>query len=164
MKSGAKSISEDVTGTKVSARLPASVIVADDLSGACDAGVQFARRGLSTRVILVLSVQQAKSQVQVICTNSRRDSAAAAVRQIERLASSLPVSGSTLYFKKIDSTLRGHVGAECEAMMQAFGCSYAVVAPAYPAQGRSVAKGVLKVHAAGTEQNCDALELLRKQT
>ena len=49
------------------------------------------------------------------------------------------------WFKKIDSTLRGRIGAEVDALMRATGPRTAVVCPAFPAQGRVVLDRVLLV-------------------
>jgi uncharacterized protein YgbK (DUF1537 family) len=49
------------------------------------------------------------------------------------------------YFKKIDSTLRGHVGLEIDALMRAIGVQTALVCPAFPAQGRVVIERLLLV-------------------
>jgi uncharacterized protein YgbK (DUF1537 family) len=52
-----------------------------------------------------------------------------------------------LLFKKIDSTLRGHLGAELNALLAVPGLfSAAVVCPALPDQGRTLQCGVLHVH------------------
>ena len=52
-------------------------------------------------------------------------------------------SGS--WFKKIDSTLRGPIGAEIDALMRATGAATAIVCPAFPAQRRVVLDRVLLV-------------------
>jgi uncharacterized protein YgbK (DUF1537 family) len=49
------------------------------------------------------------------------------------------------YFKKIDSTLRGHVGPEVDALMRAAGIATALVCPAFPAQGRVVIERLLLI-------------------
>jgi len=54
------------------------------------------------------------------------------------------MAGRTVY-KKIDSTLRGNIGVELLAAMEAAGCEKAIVAPAFPAVGRTTRNGVLLV-------------------
>jgi uncharacterized protein YgbK (DUF1537 family) len=49
------------------------------------------------------------------------------------------------YFKKIDSTLRGPIGAEVGALIGATGAPGAVVAPAFPSQRRLVVDRILTV-------------------
>ena len=53
--------------------------------------------------------------------------------------------GRALLFKKIDSDLRGHVGEEVSAAMDASRARIAIVAPAFPAMGRTVEHGMLRV-------------------
>src|SRR5687768_4120257 len=113
-------------------------IVADDLTGACDTGSLFAADGP-----LPLSIWPAaplRASVRVIDTESRalgEDEAAARVARVPALAP------SGRYFKKIDSTLRGHVAREIDALMRAAGLAQALVCPAFPAQGRAVVERAL---------------------
>jgi uncharacterized protein YgbK (DUF1537 family) len=143
--------------------LPVCILIADDLTGACDAGVQFACKGLQARVILRFADDIHEGEVLVFTTNSRRDLPAAAAKRIENLIAVLPKNDATLYFKKIDSTLRGNVFVECESMMHGLGCQYAIIAPAYPTNGRVLEKGVLKYRDGGREVSCSVLDLLQEQ-
>jgi D-threonate/D-erythronate kinase len=118
----------------------ALAIVADDLTGGCDAGTLFAGRGPVPLVIWPRSLPEAP--VGVIDTQSRAlvgPEAADRVRTAARAA-------VRRFFKKIDSTLRGRIGAETEALMSGRGSSTALCCPAFPAQGRVVIDGVLTVH------------------
>jgi D-threonate/D-erythronate kinase len=118
-------------------------IVADDLTGSCDTGTLFARK--EPVPVTVWPGVRAEATVRVIDTESRglptdvarqRAHAAAGTARAERV------------FKKIDSTLRGRVGAELDAVMAATGAPSALVCPAFPAQGRVVRDGALFVHGA----------------
>jgi uncharacterized protein YgbK (DUF1537 family) len=113
-------------------------IVADDLTGACDTGALFAGRG---PVPVVVWPQSAGGDhcVRVVDTETR---ALAASEAAARVAS---VAGGGLHFKKVDSTLRGAVGAEIEALMGAIGARTVLLCPAFPAQGRVVVDRVLRV-------------------
>ena len=55
------------------------------------------------------------------------------------------MAGTRILFKKIDSMLRGSPGAEIAAALDAFGCEMAVVTPAFPAMGRTVESGRLRI-------------------
>lgn len=55
-------------------------------------------------------------------------------------------------FKKIDSTLRGRAAEEIQTAAEAFGCDAAVVTPAFPAMGRIVEGGHLRVSGASDFQ------------
>jgi uncharacterized protein YgbK (DUF1537 family) len=75
---------------------------------------------------------------------------------MDALAQRVPVDRARILFKKIDSTLRGNVGAEIAAASTAFGCDAAVITPAFPAMGRTVEEGYLRVNGA------EAVELLAR--
>jgi uncharacterized protein YgbK (DUF1537 family) len=119
-------------------------IVADDITGALDTGVQFAEVGLYTALLLGLD-QEPSSQaehVHVLSTDSRDGDAATARRQTAQAATCL--RGRRLY-KKIDSTMRGHIGPEIETILRVTGMTKAVVCPAVIDQGRTVREGQLWV-------------------
>lgn len=117
-------------------------IIADDLTGALDSGVQFNKRGLQTVVLIGGDVPEGLD-VLVIDTESRRDSPKKAYRKVREAARRF--KGLPLY-KKIDSTLRGNLGSELEAVMDALGFEKAVVAPAFPSNGRITIGGQQLVH------------------
>jgi uncharacterized protein YgbK (DUF1537 family) len=118
-------------------------VVADDLTGAADGGVQLARAGYRTAVAFhgeSVARDGAGLDAIVLDTDSRAlaaDSAGARVRDAMRAVAAAPI-----VLKKIDSTLRGHVGAEVAAALDASGRRVAVVAPAFPAEGRTTGGGV----------------------
>jgi uncharacterized protein YgbK (DUF1537 family) len=127
---------------------PRVLIVADDLTGAMDSAGPFAAAGAQTWV--VASPLQcdpatlAGAQVVSVNTDSRHLPAAQAAARVREIAGRLG-TGYDVVFKKVDSTLRGNVVAETLALMQATGRGRAVVAPAFPAQGRTVSGGVVHV-------------------
>ena len=116
-------------------------IVADDLTGAMDSSGHFAARGLSTDVVLD-PAYASESDVVVITTSSRAEPPDVARERVRRAVRRL--AGRTIY-KKIDSTLRGNIGVELMAAMQEAHCEKAIVAPAFPAVGRTTLNGVLLV-------------------
>jgi len=116
-------------------------VVADDLSGAMDTGLQLGKRGLHTLVSLC-GDDLPDAEALVVSTESRASSAEEAVRLVEKAARQM--HGRTVY-KKIDSTLRGNIGAETTALMKDLGYERAIVAPAFPEQGRIVSEGELFV-------------------
>ena len=111
-------------------------ILADDLTGACDAGTLFA--GASSVPVTVWPDPPAEAPVTVVDTESRELEREEAARRVRRAAAEVGRADRASWFKKIDSTLRGHVGAEIAATLQATGTASAVVCPAFPAQGRVV--------------------------
>lgn len=117
-------------------------IIADDFTGAMDTGAQFAGAGQPARVCLD-GQAGADDPVVVLTTDSRELDAAAARTRAAAAAQAL--RGRRL-FKKIDSTLRGHVGGECLAVLEASGAEKALLCPAVPAAGRVVRGGELWVN------------------
>jgi uncharacterized protein YgbK (DUF1537 family) len=121
------------------------LLIADDLTGACDAAAQFALRGLSVRVLLDSEAAVHMPDVLAVSTESR-DAAADLFRQaLDRSLLRLPALRPRILFKKIDSTLRGNVGSEAAATLAALACDVAVVTPAFPALGRTVEAGYLRI-------------------
>ena len=123
-------------------------IVADDLTGAMDSSGYFASRGFSTVVVLAPGFP-ATADVVVITTNSRADDPSTASEKVRQAVRSL--AGRVVY-KKIDSTLRGNIGVELEAAMEELACKKAIVAPAFPAVGRTTVNGVLLVDEVGVAE------------
>lgn len=122
------------------------LLIADDLTGACDTAVQFVRRGLSCRVELKLSGHRAPAMSEVIAfnTNSRNDDVVQCRRKIEEAAGRCSHLKANIVFKKVDSTLRGNVGEEIATALRMFKCVAAIVAPAFPAMHRLVHDGILR--------------------
>lgn len=125
----------------------AYAIIADDLTGAGDAGVQFAAAGLRTRTLRDDWTPEhlAGAEVVVIDTASRGLAADHAYARVRSAADRLQDAAVQVVYKKIDSTVRGQLGAEIDAVMDACRLTTALVCPAYPAQGRTLVRGVLLV-------------------
>jgi len=121
-------------------------IIADDLTGAADAAAPFARSGLSATVCLQPGPPPAGVAVVSVVTDSRRCPAATSAATVARAVAHFPERAGAVCFKKIDSLLRGSVGAETAAALRAWGIAHAVVAPALPALGRTTVGGVQLVH------------------
>ena len=128
-----------------SSTAPQCLLVADDLTGACDAAVHFAASGARTIVAVSSAGVDRAAEVLAFSTGSRDVAPAESARLIAAAAARLCPLRPNLVFKKIDSTLRGNTGAEIVAALREFGCDAAVVNPAFPAQGRVVETGVLRV-------------------
>ncbi len=120
-------------------------LIADDLTGACDAAVQFAMRGCRTTVPIAPAAELADASVIAISTDSRDLDPAAGRDTISAAAARLPIGSPSILFKKIDSTLRGHTGVEIMAALTAFGCDAALVCPAFPRMSRIMEGGYLSI-------------------
>ena len=138
------------------------LIIADDLTGALDAAAVLRRQGFSASVMLDAAEARSSSDhaadVLAITTETRRLADPAPV--LRRLVERLP-RGRLLY-KKIDSTLRGPIGAELMPLLEWSGARVALVVPAFPAQGRRLVHGNLVVD--GVPHDVHLPALLRQQT
>jgi D-threonate/D-erythronate kinase len=120
-------------------------IVADDLTGASDSGVQFAKRGYTASLLFNHEDPGAWTidpRVVVVDTDSRAIPEDDAYRRVRRLIASLNVQTANLIFKKVDSTLRGNVRSEVRAALDSLPGSAAFIVPAYPQNGRTTRQGI----------------------
>jgi D-threonate/D-erythronate kinase len=115
-------------------------ILADDLTGACDTGTLFAARGAVP--VTVWPAPARAAAVSVVDTETRTMPAAHARARVQTVVGAAP---RARYFKKIDSTLRGRIGAEVAGLVDATGARSAVICPALPSEGRAVVDRVLFV-------------------
>lgn len=124
-------------------------VVADDLTGAADTGIQFQNHSLQTRVVVDSSAEfpGRDGDVRVLSINvdSRACTTETAYARAYETVKKLSVQPGDLFYKKIDSTLRGNCAAELDAVLDASGRRIALVAPSYPAMERKILNGVLSV-------------------
>lgn len=121
-------------------------MIADDLTGACDAAAAFATQGFETRVLLEPGSEVVKeAELTVVSTESRDDAADDAAKKAADACRWMRERNISVLFKKIDSVLRGNIEAEVAAVMSACGFGSAVLTPAFPAMGRTVRQGALHV-------------------
>lgn len=118
------------------------LIVADDLTGACDAGVHFAARGMQTQVIVDSGVESvADPQVIAYNTNTRGPEVSLLA---ERMMPAFALARDwkpRLLMKKLDSTCRGPIGREIALMLDWLQLPLAIATPAFPDTGRVVRGG-----------------------
>lgn len=122
------------------------LMVADDFTGALDTGVQFAVFGARTCVMADPDADLAgvDGDVQVLVVDARSrhlapQQAHDAVFGVVRRALD---AGFTHIYKKTDSALRGNVGAELAAVLDAAGAQSIAFFPAFPKMGRVTRGGV----------------------
>jgi uncharacterized protein YgbK (DUF1537 family) len=136
-------------------------VIADDLTGALDTGVQFRNWGLSVEVAPTLdrlSNMKGSADVIVVNTDSREDEPRQAYEKVLE-ASQWLKRHCDVFYKKVDSTLRGNIGAEMEAVMEVTGAPVAAVAPAYPPHGRVTRGGRVYVNGVPLNETEYASEL-----
>ncbi|ESP89735.1 ygbK domain-containing protein [Candidatus Halobonum tyrrellensis G22] len=137
-----------------------AAVVGDDLTGTMDTAHAIAAAGRRAVVHARPGERDpdvdANASVVGLTTESRYDDPHDAAIAVRNVIESLP---SYVLYKKIDSTLRGNVGPEVDAALTAAGRQLAVVAPAFPARGRTTVEGVHYVEGtpvAETEYAVDA--------
>lgn len=124
------------------------IILADDLTGANDAAIHFAKNGFST--IVKVSSNEVRDiipgnnyEVISINTDTRSVSGEEAYARIYEISREIKNSYNNLLYKKIDSILRGNPAAELEAVMDATNNNLAIVAPSFPDNNRALSQGIL---------------------
>lgn len=122
-------------------------VIADDLTGAGDTGVQFSKAGLPTRILMRnwRESDLESARVVVAQTDSRAMSPDDAYQAVKAAAERLAAAGVEPLYKKVDSTLRGQIGSEMDAMMDVWDIPLALLCPAFPANGRTLVGGYLLV-------------------
>lgn len=122
------------------------LMIADDFTGALDSGVQFAIRGARTRVVTDpaydFSRLEDDVQVLVLDAETRHLGAEAAYGVVFRAVEGAVRAGFSYIYKKTDSALRGNVGAELTAVMDAAGADGLAFFPALPKLNRVTRKGI----------------------
>lgn len=120
------------------------LIIADDFTGALDTGVQFAARGASTLVVVdpEFPMEQADAQVLIVDAETRHLTAQAAYQVVFGVVQRALAAGFTHIYKKTDSALRGNVGAELTAVMDAAGQTRIAFLPALPKMNRITRGGI----------------------
>jgi len=117
-------------------------ILADDLTGACDAAACFAPGSGPVAVLVSREYRDVHSVIRtVINTQSRLlrpEEARAVLCSVGK-----QFSTKQIIFKKIDSALRGPVGAELVGLVEGLGERTIILAPAIPGIGRTTKNGFI---------------------
>lgn len=127
------------------------IVVADDLTGANATGVLLKKQGYDTYTILDAArgadAALVCSDCLVLPTHSRSIPKEEAYRAVFQAVTTLKGPGVQLYSKRIDSTLRGNLGSETDAFLNALSGEYmAVCVPCFPSSGRVLCGGYLLVN------------------
>jgi D-threonate/D-erythronate kinase len=120
-------------------------VIADDLTGACDTACQFALYGFRPEVVHASACDARQPEFLVCNSESRKEDAGAAQQKIYDITSALLRAHYLPFYKKLDSTLKGPWCAELAGMTKALQPEIIVVAPAFPAWGRTTADGIQRV-------------------
>jgi D-threonate/D-erythronate kinase len=128
-------------------------LVADDLTGAMDSAVQFAEAGWSAHLLRGTGsgadVAGAGPTLLAVVTGVRPAGDDVAAERTAAAVRELSARGCERLYLKIDSTVRGSVAGQLRGALAAWATGHpraaAVLCPAFPAQGRTVAGGEVLV-------------------
>jgi len=145
------------------------LIIADDLTGAIEAGVLLAKQHIPSRVIHQpdfnnVALPVGEVAVLVYNTESRHIAAEEAAERVRIILKKAKAAGIKRFYKKTDSTMRGNIGAELEAFLSESGQQTIAFIPAHPRLKRFTRNGF---HFIGekllheTEFGIDPLEPIR---
>ncbi len=144
------------------------VIIADDLTGALDTGVQFSKKNMSTIVTTDLNFNFEdickEADVVVVDTESRHIPAAEAKERVKSVLSKFNKKEIRFFYKKTDSTLRGNLGSEVEGFMEGLNINEVSFIPAFPSGKRTVKDGVLYVNNVKLAETQFAMDILNPVT
>ncbi len=117
------------------------VVIADDFSGAAELAGIGHRFGLNVEIQSELNTEGRLDMV-VLNTNSRSMTEIEAVQRVEELSLDLIKTTAPIkIFKKIDSTMRGHILAELAVLQYHFEYDKILMIPANPSRNRIIENG-----------------------
>ncbi len=122
------------------------LIIADDFTGSLDTGVQFAKEGIQTRVTMDFNEEFQKESkedtVVVVNAETRPLTPSQAYDRVYSIVNSAVKARIDFIFKKTDSALRGNIGCELSALLDAGQKAFLPFIPAFPKMGRVTRKGI----------------------
>ncbi len=120
------------------------LILADDLTGSLDTGVQMTAKGYDVTVQTENTGIPAdiRCDVLVINTDTRHTDSTDAYQTVSDLVKDALCAGFDCIYKKTDSGLRGNVGAELTALLEASGEKKLPFVPAWPKMNRITKEGI----------------------
>jgi len=122
------------------------LIISDDFTGALDTGVQLSAGGAATYVTMDSDFNMSDFtqdiDVLVINTETRHLNQDQAFKTVFSITQRALNAGIPYIYKKTDSVLRGNIGAELAAVLNASGYKQIHFIPAYPEMGRVTINGV----------------------
>jgi len=122
------------------------VVIADDFTGANDTGIQFLKAGYGSTVILAPEAFSSfeKNGAVILDTESRNIPSSEAAEILRNAVPHFSGSkGKRVFYKKVDSTLRGNIAAEAAVLREELSFQLTIFAPAYPGNKRISRDGLL---------------------
>ena len=121
-------------------------MIADDLAGACDTGIEFLDSVGCVTVVVDSDIPEMNKKkfegLTVWNTESRSLTEHDAYNKIRRACEIEAVKAKRILLKKTDSAFRGHFGREISAVMDTLRVELCCVAPAIPEFGRVTRNGI----------------------
>jgi len=124
-------------------------IIADDLTGANDTGVQFVKKGYNATVSILDNqstiIVPEDLDVFVMDTETRGLEDKIARKKLKSILEKINIKKKDIVYKKVDSTLRGNIGNELEEIMMILNRDICIFSPSYPSYQRITVGGYLIV-------------------
>jgi len=120
------------------------ILIADDLTGAMDTGVFLSKIYPKVSVLFekdFIGEEANQNDAVIIDTESRNLEPDIAHTILNEYLEQIEQLNSDIIYKKVDSTLRGNIGPELEAVLARGNFDLALIAPALPANGRTTKSG-----------------------
>ncbi|MDK2799656.1 MAG: D-threonate/D-erythronate kinase [Clostridiales bacterium] len=121
------------------------IIIADDLSGACDTGAYLCKCTNDINVLINIdnldNYPYRENNIQIYNLNSRAINAQQAYRKIYQFGLNIQSVHNKVILKKIDTAYRGNVGAELDGLMNALDIKLSFIINALPAMNRITVGG-----------------------
>ncbi len=133
--------------------------LADDMTGALEIGAKFSAVGIDT-LVSASPLSASSAQAVVFDTETRHVPPEIARSEVMRFIRQSAAGHPRIIYKKTDSTLRGNISAELQALAELYPNWRIGYAPAYPALGRTVKSGVLYVDGAAVAETAFAKDAL----
>lgn len=124
------------------------LIIADDFTGALDTGVQFASKGIKTKVVIYDSnkklIEKEDNDINVLVVDAEtrhlvKEKAYDIVYDIVKKSKKENIK---FLYKKTDSALRGNIGSELAAVLEASNENSLPFIPAFPKMNRITKNGI----------------------
>lgn len=123
-------------------------ILADDLTGASDTGIQYKNAGYETLVKVYNDDNldsDKKYEVVAVNLDTRSMSEKDAYKKTAEYIKNLKDFKFKYIYKKVDSLMRGNPAIELEATMNELQAEIAIVAPSFPENDRILEHGILRL-------------------
>ncbi|MDD7305854.1 MAG: four-carbon acid sugar kinase family protein [Peptoniphilaceae bacterium] len=118
------------------------LLLADDFTGANDSGIKIVQRGYRVSINLDGEYNR-ENQITIIDSESRNLSENKAYEIVDDILAKInDISDYLFVYKKIDSTLRGNIRQEYNAIVKHLKPKYVIFAPAHPNLKRTTKEGI----------------------